>query len=958
MKLRNRYASSPFLVVTRKKPAEALCRLRSLSRRGFVILASLGIGLLCLTIVIAGPTAAADTESAAVAIPIAIAGFDASRGGQLSLPEGGFFVDARTTIASAFADISYQSLNTLSAAGLAAADMVILSSGTAGQAAIAPLTPTEQAALLSFVEGGGCAVLLTDNDSFASNAAAANESLLDPFGMDSAGTIERAVAAPIANPGLSTLTAGPYGTIQQIYQGWPGGLTSLGVHGVALAHNPLGDALAVIEPTLLSPTSGPVIVFSDISAFADDSDGGHFSSNDALFLNVISHCLNLRQLFLPSIISYQGMLRDGGAAADGLYDVQFQLYDSEQNGAMVGQAIVRQDLMVNSGVFAADLDFGDLYTGQPLWLELAIRPGAATGSFTILTPRQPLRATPFALYANHVSWYGVRDVPAGFADGRDNDTTYGAGLGLQLNGANFDLLTSFALPQSCSSGEVAKWEGSSWQCSPDLTGNGTPGWYLTGNSGTAPETHFLGTTDNQPLALHVNGQRALWLVPHPVSPNLIGGYNGNSASGAIGATIGGGGSSSAINVVSADFGTVSGGSGNVSSEIYTTVGGGVGNQANGIYGVIAGGQDNVINGSHGSIGGGITNTIYAGTVDATIGGGRANVISASVGTIAGGGSWLIDLQGGGYWTGGNTVGDFAGTIGGGWGNHIHGPTLDPLNGHLGAPTIAGGGGNRVRGSYATVGGGGNNDAWGFAATSPGGFLNSADGDYSFAAGCGAETFYDGVFIWKDSTGCNPHGAQLFTAQRDNQFAVLANGGVFLQNRHAGEWVEFLYPESSGGLIGTSSGAFLSMGGTWTNASDVALKENFSPVDNEVILAMLAELPIRQWNYIAEADQIIHIGPTAQDFHSAFGLGDSDTAIATVDADGIAFAAIQALNELNQAQAVQISALQEQNDDLEVRLTRLEASAGRNRGGLWSWLPLLAAGMVLLLGRHRPGKVTS
>ncbi|MEO8740656.1 MAG: hypothetical protein ABI537_13275, partial [Casimicrobiaceae bacterium] len=50
------------------------------------------------------------------------------------------------------------------------------------------------------------------------------------------------------------------------------------------------------------------------------------------------------------------------------------------------------------------------------------------------------------------------------------------------------------------------------------------------------------------------------------------------------------------------------------------------------------------------------------------------------------------------------------------------------------------------------------------------------------------------------------------------------------------------------------------------------------------------------NWKSQDDSIRHMGPMAQDFRAAFGLGETDTGISTVDADGVALAAIQGLNQ--------------------------------------------------------------
>ena len=51
------------------------------------------------------------------------------------------------------------------------------------------------------------------------------------------------------------------------------------------------------------------------------------------------------------------------------------------------------------------------------------------------------------------------------------------------------------------------------------------------------------------------------------------------------------------------------------------------------------------------------------------------------------------------------------------------------------------------------------------------------------------------------------------------------------------------------------------------------------------------MSIARWNFKGDANTT-HLGPMAQDFHAVFGLGGDDKDIATVDADGVALAAIQ------------------------------------------------------------------
>jgi len=81
-------------------------------------------------------------------------------------------------------------------------------------------------------------------------------------------------------------------------------------------------------------------------------------------------------------------------------------------------------------------------------------------------------------------------------------------------------------------------------------------------------------------------------------------------------------------------------------------------------------------------------------------------------------------------------------------------------------------------------------------------------------------------------------------------------------------------------------------GTLSPPSDKNLKENFQDVDYQKVLSQVGDLDITQWNYKDKRGD--HLGPMAQDFYQAFGLGTSDKSIATVDADGVALASIKAL----------------------------------------------------------------
>jgi len=94
-----------------------------------------------------------------------------------------------------------------------------------------------------------------------------------------------------------------------------------------------------------------------------------------------------------------------------------------------------------------------------------------------------------------------------------------------------------------------------------------------------------------------------------------------------------------------------------------------------------------------------------------------------------------------------------------------------------------------------------------------------------------------------------------------------------------------------------------------------------------VLEKVVALPLNTWNYRSQAPVVRHIGPTAEDFKAAFGLGESDTGITTVDADGVALAAIQGLNQKVETRSRELEArsrkLEAENAALKARLERLE-----------------------------------
>jgi hypothetical protein len=124
---------------------------------------------------------------------------------------------------------------------------------------------------------------------------------------------------------------------------------------------------------------------------------------------------------------------------------------------------------------------------------------------------------------------------------------------------------------------------------------------------------------------------------------------------------------------------------------------------------------------------------------------------------------------------------------------------------------------------------------------------------------------------------------------------------------------------------TYTGVVLAPGGTaWIPAVIAASKDNLRDIDVQDVLQRLLALPITIWNLNAQDPSIRHLGPMAHDFRAAFGLGETELGINTLDADGVAFAAIQGLNAKLEREVVALRA-----ELAEIRLLLSESSRARS-----------------------------
>ena len=273
------------------------------------------------------------------------------------------------------------------------------------------------------------------------------------------------------------------------------------------------------------------------------------------------------------------------------------------------------------------------------------------------------------------------------------------------------------------------------------------------------------------------------------------------------------------------------------------------------------------------------NQIQSNSIASFIGGGQSNVIFAG---------FTNGFIGGGF---GNVVSNHFATVGGGLAN--------AASGYL--ATVGGGNQNTASGDYATVGGGLYNKASGNFATVSGGVENTASGLYSCVpGGRDATASHAGSFVY------NGDSTESTDSFGNGTFSVRCEGGARFYTADG------------------SVGAQLPAGATaWTALSDSNSKTDFEPIKPREILSKVAALPVTAWHYKHDPKRL-YIGPMAQDFHTAFGLGSDDKSISTLDSDGVMYAAIQGLVEELKDRDAKIGELEASGAELKAKSAEIDA----------------------------------
>ena len=654
--------------------------------------------------------------------------------------------------------------------------------------------------------------------------------------------------------------------------------------------------------------------------------------------------------------TYQGVLSQSGAAINGSNDLTFTLYNAVSGGATVGTSNVVNDLVISNGLFTVTLDFGaGAFDGSARWLQIAARPGASTGAYTNLTPRTSLTATPYAIYAASAATAGnVSSVAASNITGTIDDGR------LSANVARLDVGNTFSQSQTIRTTNGGLVFSSS---TGGQFGSGT--LRVQGNTGMGGDPHPLyrlfvaGTLsagsyvgDGSQLA---NVEAETYLGPvadNQLSANIARRTNGNTFSGNQVVTSGnlGLGTATPNNLLDVAAGAVIGNSTVLGANIHDALNRGSkvsfgynvpGTEFNGLRAVVnpgtascgnsgdllfytwecntAGSREVMRINGRGRVGIGASSPVT--TLDV-----RADVPAITVGTIFNtDGALYFGNPGHGvkrYYNAGNDVGLF--TTAADVYLSANGTATSEFvlknNGNVGIGTASPSAKLDVAGNILASG------RIGIGTSNPMSALGYPSGWDGLHA---RSPSGDGLAIVQGTNSARLHLRADGNAANVAQDFIMANGAnrVDFQWLGAGLGTRLLAMTitTNGNIgIGTATPASkLEIAGEVTTTavnitSDRNAKEQFKPVNTREVLDKVAALPITEWQYKTQGDAR-HIGPMAQDFRAAFGVGRDEKHITTVDADGVALAAIQGLNEVVREQRAAIEKLQTRNQELEERL---------------------------------------
>src|SRR3954470_13746485 len=217
-----------------------------------------------------------------------------------------------------------------------------------------------------------------------------------------------------------------------------------------------------------------------------------------------------------------------------------------------------------------------------------------------------------------------------------------------------------------------------------------------------------------------------------------------------------------------------------------------------------------------------------------------------------------------------------------------------------------------------------------------GYRTTANNDYSVAIGYRASN--------NTHTGTMAMGDESTTDsvrnQADNEFRIRYNGGIRLRVSTAANG----NTPGAGGNVGCDLTVAVP---SWTCASSRTLKDHYLTVDGEDVLARVRALPITTWSMIGGDQSVRHMGPVAEDFYHAFGLGLGETTIGLGDIDGVNLAAAKALEvrtaDLRRELAARTAELRQEREARVAEGAALRAELAELRAQLQAIVKAQAAG---------------
>ncbi len=237
---------------------------------------------------------------------------------------------------------------------------------------------------------------------------------------------------------------------------------------------------------------------------------------------------------------YQGQLQNTGSPANGMFDLEFALFDSATGGGQVGSTVARSGVQVSNGIFSVELNFGNQFPGTNRFLEIRVRP-AGGGAFTTLLPRQPLTSAPYSIKSLNAdnATSAATATNATNAANAQNAVTFSGTLGGDVTGTQSATTVARLQGRSVAAtaptnGQVLKFNSGTgqWEPASDETGAGGGGGDISSvNAGTGLTGG--GTSGDVTLGITNGGVNTAQLADGSVTDTKIVSVSGAKVTGTV-----------------------------------------------------------------------------------------------------------------------------------------------------------------------------------------------------------------------------------------------------------------------------------------------------------------------------------------------------------------------------------------------------------------------------------------